>query len=143
MGGLVAWLLVRVLCKSLCICVVDVREVAVGAVAFAEVDVVLAVLFAEQVLFRFGAVLQLLGGFLGAAVRRLAAAGRLLLEAGACLWVVVLGADRACAREVEVGADPIEGARGFGALESGLAGFRVLGARVVDPGDGSAGRELE
>ena len=102
--ALVAWLLVRVFCECLCVCVGDVREVAVGAEAFAIVEEVPAVHFAvasarrlgeaEQVLSRFGVVLQLLSGFLGAAVRRLAAAGRLLMEAGAGLWVVEKGRDR-------------------------------------------------
>ena len=84
MEALVAWLLVRVLCECLCVCVGDVREVAVGVEAFAIVEEVPAVHFAvegarhlgeaEQLLFRFGVVLQLLSGFLGAALRRLAAA---------------------------------------------------------------------
>lgn len=40
---------------------------------------------------------------------------------------MIPGADRACAREVEVGADTIKSARGFGAVEFFLAGFRVVG----------------
>ena len=68
------------------------REVAVGAEAFAIVEEVPAVHFAvesarhlgeaEQVFFRFCVVLQLLSGFLGAAVCHLAAAGRLLMAHG-------------------------------------------------------------
>ena len=87
--ALVARLLVRFLCECLCVWVGDVREVAVGAEAFAIVEEVPAVHFAvesarhlgeaEQELFRFGVVLQLLSGFLGAAVRCLAAEGRLKL----------------------------------------------------------------
>ena len=78
--ALVAWLLVRVLCKFLCVCVGDVREIAVGAEVFSIVEEVPAVHFAfesarhigeaEQVLFRFGVILQLLIGFFGAAIRR-------------------------------------------------------------------------
>ena len=46
--ALVAWLLVRVLCKCLGICVGDVRKVAVGAEAFAIVEEVSAVHFAVE-----------------------------------------------------------------------------------------------
>ncbi len=67
---------------------------------------------AEKVLFRFGVVLQLLSGFLCAAVRRLAAAGRLFMEAGAGLWVVEKGRDRtlrdSVRRAVSASGDEIE-----------------------------------